>query len=201
MFAYCGNNPIINFDPTGHLYRWRLDPSEIKDMLKSAAQKTKSWSQQTKNELAKSGNGTYARGINFSLYGGAGFSIAVGYTLDRKGNIGLIFSANGGGGLPGASISRFDTITNAPDIYKLKGYAGQAGGSVAVGPFSIGTETEFFRDADTDEGYLGQTLNSGLGLSLPVPVEMHGGAGASQVVGFNIFDVIEDVCDTIIEWD
>lgn len=41
---------------------------------------------------------------------------------DRKGNVGIIVSANtGGGGTPSASLSKYKSKTNAPTIYHKKG--------------------------------------------------------------------------------
>ena len=40
---------------------------------------------------------------------------------DRKGNVGIIVSANTGGGTSSASLSKYKSKTNAPTIYHQKG--------------------------------------------------------------------------------
>ncbi len=40
---------------------------------------------------------------------------------DGKGNVGIIVSANTGGGTPSAPLSKYKSKTNAPTIYHQKG--------------------------------------------------------------------------------
>lgn len=51
-------------------------------------------------------------------------------TKDRKGNFGIIVSANTGGGTPSAPLSKYKSKTNAPTIYHQKGTSAQIGGSM-----------------------------------------------------------------------
>lgn len=53
-------------------------------------------------------------------------------TKDRKGNVGIIVSANTGGGTPSASLSKYKSKTNAPTIYHQKGTSAQIGGSIDI---------------------------------------------------------------------
>ena len=52
---------------------------------------------------------------------------------DRKGNVGIIVSANTRGGTLSASLSKYKSKTNAPTIYHQKGTSAQIGGSIDIG--------------------------------------------------------------------
>lgn len=52
-------------------------------------------------------------------------------TKDRKVNVGIIVSANTGGGTPSASLPKYKSKTNAPTIYH-KGTPAQIGGSIDI---------------------------------------------------------------------
>ena len=69
-------------------------------------------------------------------------------TKDRKGNVGIIVSANTGGGTPSASLSKYKSKTNAPTIYHQKGTSAQIGGSIDIGA-SLGLEYVVFPDSTT----------------------------------------------------
>lgn len=62
---------------------------------------------------------------------------------DRKGNVGIIVSANTGGGTLSASLSKYKSKTNAPTIYHQKGTSAQIGGSIDIGA-SLGLEYVVF---------------------------------------------------------
>lgn len=51
-------------------------------------------------------------------------------TKDKKGNVGIIVSANTGGGTPSALLSKCKSKTNAPTIYHQNGTSAQIGGSM-----------------------------------------------------------------------
>lgn len=74
---------------------------------------------------------------------------------DRKGNVGIIVSANTGGGTPSASLSKYKSKTNAPTIYHQKGTSAQIGGSIDIGA-SLGLEYVFFPDSTTNDVIKGQ---------------------------------------------
>ena len=71
---------------------------------------------------------------------------------DRKGNVGIIVSANTGGGSPSASLSKYKIKTNAPTIYHQKGTSAQIGGSIDIGA-SLGLEYVVFPDSTTKDVY------------------------------------------------
>lgn len=73
-------------------------------------------------------------------------------TKDRKGNVGIIVSANTGGGTPSASLSKYKSKTNAPTIYHQKGTSAQIGGSIDIGA-SLGLEYVVFPDSTTNDVY------------------------------------------------
>lgn len=64
-------------------------------------------------------------------------------TKDRKGNVGIIVSANTGGGTPSASLSKYKSKTNAPTINHQKGTSAQIGVSIDIGA-SLGLEYVVF---------------------------------------------------------
>ena len=64
-------------------------------------------------------------------------------TKDWKVNVGIIVSANTGGGTPSASLSKYKSKTNAPTIYHQKGTSAQIGGSIDIGT-SLGLEYVVF---------------------------------------------------------
>ena len=76
-------------------------------------------------------------------------------TKDRKGNVGIIVSANTGGGTPSASLSIYKSNTNAPTIYHQKGSSAQIGGSIDIGA-SLGLEYVVFPDSTTNMFIKGQ---------------------------------------------
>ena len=83
---------------------------------------------------------------------------------DRKGNVGIIVSANTRGGTLSASLSKYKSKTNAPTIYHQKGTSAQIGGSIDIGA-SLGLEYVVFPDSTTNMFIKGQ-------LFLPV-LEFH----------------------------
>lgn len=103
---------------------------------------------------------------------------------DRKGNVGIIVSANTGGGTPSASLSKYKSKTNAPTIYHQKGTSAQIGGSIDIGA-SLGLEYVVFPDSTTNDVYQGTTISTGFGVSC-IPAEIHGEIGYSWVYGFYI---------------
>ena len=73
-------------------------------------------------------------------------------TKDRKGNVGIIVSANTGEGTPSASLSIYKSNTNAPTIYHQKGTSAQIGGSIDIGA-SSGLKYVVFPDSTTNDVY------------------------------------------------
>lgn len=109
-------------------------------------------------------------------------------------------------GSPGASISRYKSITNAPSIDKLNGSGYQAGRSVAVPVKSVlialGSDFNIIPVKEKNKTYYGGTVTSGLGFGSP-DSEFHVKWGETITIPgtrFNIFDVAESVYNRIMEW-
>ena len=190
MFAYCLNNPINSSDPSGH---WI-----IKNAIKKVANKVSSVVRKIR-EKTSAINGTFQSGTTVSgavfVEGTASASIAI----DAKGNIGIAFSYGNGIGLPNGSISKFRTITNAPNINALNGESYQIGGSVDVSGVSVGAEYTTFNDIITPKQYSGICVSAGVGLP-NMPFEAHGDITDTKVKSFNVYDEIESACIKIMEW-
>lgn len=76
-------------------------------------------------------------------------------TKERKGNVGIIVSANTGGGTPSASLSKYKSKTNVLTIYYQKGTSAQIGGSIDI-EASLGLEYVVFPDSTTNDVFKGQ---------------------------------------------
>lgn len=110
--------------------------------------------------------------------------------VDNKGNLGFLVSG-GGGGMGGSSLSAVAIIqvTNAKDIYKLKGLSLQTGGSVGEG-LSVGIEHV------KGEGYHGVNFSFGIGGGL-TPGELHSIAEYASVKGASVEGIIDYVKNMI----
>lgn len=119
-------------------------------------------------------------------------------TTDTKGNVGIAVSGGVGGGSPSASVGVIQTATTAPDIYQQRGSSTQVGGSADIMGISIGIETSIFQNSDTLDTYYGGNLMAGIGA--PIPAELHGEVAYSYVNGINIYDAMENIYITIMDW-
>ena len=185
MFAYCGNNPIIHCDPSG--YWWNEFWEEVEERLKKK-----------KTEAQSNDDGTVTVGFTIAGAFGLGGSYSTGITLDRKGNIGMAGTFNGGSGFPSAGAGGFATITNAPDIFAQEGLGTAIGGSIGPGAISVGGEYNQLIDAKENVTYHGGTIAVTVGL-YPACFEWHGEAGYTRVLGYNVFDVMLNVVDHLHE--
>ena len=146
---------------------------------------------------------TYSKGINVSGTPGAFiFNLQAGISIDTKGNVAIQCSAGGGvtGGTPGASITAYQSVTNAPSIDKLEGPGYQIGGSVGVYSLAVGGDFNIIPDSALNTTYLGATTNVGFGTT---GGEFHvewGETATWNVTRFNIFDVAENIYIKIMEW-
>ena len=181
MFAYCGNNPIIRNDATG--YGW----SDIWNNVKN-------WLTGQKEKAASSSSGTCTFGITGSAAFGISGTVSLGVTFDQKGNLGLAATINGGGGFPTAGIGVFGSLSSAPNIYKQSGLGTSVGASGGPGVIAVGGDYNIMIDQEEDKVYHGGSINASVGL-YPTVVEVHGEAGYTGVIGFNVFDPLIAVSD------
>ena len=207
MFAYCGNNPVSREDPTGHSYcKVYFDSFSPFDtgLVNVAGCAGGGSGFVGGNCVTTSVNGTEpsqpkrtgttTRGFSFSATFIVGVCLDIGITYDKKGNIGFLFSYSIVSGSPSIGVSKFVTKTNAPDIYAQEGPGVATGGSASVmGTIaSVGLETSVIMDKDDlSAKYVGQTLSGGLGFG--PPGEYHASTGNTNVVGFNIWDVLSAI--------
>lgn len=126
--------------------------------------------------------------------------------MDTKGNVTIQASVGGGitGGDPGASITYYQSITNAPEIDVLNGEYYQVGGSIAtlIGsvPVAVGGDVMLVPYQKTNTEYFGLTGNVGLGTP---GKELHVEWGTTVTLPntqFNVYEVIKSVCLKIMEW-
>ena len=111
LFMYAANNPVNNSDPSGHWIIKNAIKWIAKNVVKPVAKKVQ-------KALSKV-NATYSRGINVSGSPSAfSFNLRAGVSIDTKGNVAIQGNFSGGvtGGSPGASITAYQTVTNAPNI-------------------------------------------------------------------------------------
>jgi hypothetical protein len=115
---------------------------------------------------SSSSGGTVGVGGTFTAGTGKAVSGTIMIIFDDNGNVGYLKSA-GGGGMGGSSISGsfIVQVTNAKDIYKLKGLSLQTGGSAGKGG-SIGIEYVI------GDGYKGVNFTFGVAGGLTV-AELH----------------------------
>lgn len=100
-------------------------------------------------------------------------------------------------------MSRYKSVTNAPNIYKLKGPSQQVGGSFGVPiygvPVSAGGDLILMRDDELNKNYFGYSKNVGLGTP---GGEMHIEWGETQTISgteFNVYDLIDKFFIKIME--
>lgn len=200
LFLYCFNNPINLSDSSGNWPQWFKNAAnwvnnKIIKPVKKLAQK-----------VFSKINGTYSTGYNVSgTLGGFSFNAQIGVSVDTKGNVAIQYSYGGGvtGGSAGGSVSRYKSVTNAPNIYKLKGPSQQVGGSFGVPiygvPVSAGGDLILMRDNELNKNYFGYSKNVGLGTS---GGEMHIEWGETQTISgteFDVYDLIDKFFIKIME--
>ncbi|HHW46456.1 MAG TPA: hypothetical protein GXX17_06040 [Clostridiales bacterium] len=150
---------------------------------------------------------TYSRGINVSGSPSAfSFNLQGGISIDTKGNVAIQGTFSGGvtGGSPGASITMYQTVTNASNIKNLEGSGYQIGGSVGVPvygvPLAVGGDFNIIPDTKLNKTYFGVTSNIGFGTS---GGEFHVEWGETVTwnqTQFNVFDVMQKIYIKIMEW-
>ena len=201
LFAYCFNNPLNMNDQTGNWPNW------IKNTVKWVAKNIVKPVVKTIQNVLSKVNATYSRGINVSGTPSAFiFNLQAGISMDTKGNIAVQGSFGGGvtAGSPGASITAYQSITNAPNIHKLEGSGYQIGGSIGIPvygvPLAAGGDFNIIPDSTLNTTYLGATANMGFGTpGGEIHVEW-GETATWNAIHFNIFDVAENIYIKIMEW-
>ena len=124
MFAYCGNNPVINYDPSGHCFH-RLDFWNDCDKCGG-----KTIHKKLENTKLVVSSGCFLS-INVCAFNIAG---TVESAIDLKGNIqlfrtiGFDVTTSGGFSISGGST---DTMLIAPDTSALSGDSTYFGGGVS----------------------------------------------------------------------
>lgn len=132
----------------------------------------------------KSSGGTVGVGVGATGGGGAVASGSMMVVVDTKGNVGVVESAGAGGmGGVGGSYGVVLQVTNAEDIYKLKGLSTQTGGSVGEG-LTAGLEYII------GDGYSGVNFSFGPGGGL-TPAELHSIAEYAEVQGRSVQDIVD----------
>ena len=203
LFAYCFNNPVNMDDQAGNWPKW------IKNTVKWVAKNIVKPVVKTVQKTLSKVDLTYSTGVNVSGTPSAWiFNGQIGVSMDTKGNVSIQASGGGGitGGDPGISITRYQSVTNAPNIDKLNDvyYQYQAGGSIAVPiegvPVAAGGDVMFMPDPELNTRYFGLTGNVGFGTP---GKEFHvewGKTGTLPHPQFNVYEVARSVYIKIMEW-
>ena len=186
MFAYSFNNPVNMFDPAGN---WPQFIDYIVELIEQVGNAII----YSLNEI----NYTSSSGVNVCVSPSIfTFNFQIGFSFDAKGNCAVQMAFSGGftTGTPGASISMYNTQTNAPSIYHLEGMGYQIGGTagVPVGtvPLMAGYDVEFIPDSNNNKVYTGNTRYVGVGTP---GLEGHVTWGVTYTIEstrFNIYDYI-----------
>lgn len=193
LFAYAANNPVNHSDPTG---RWIIKDA-IKWGVKNIVQPTVNFIQK---KLSKT-NGTFSTGLNFSGTPGIfSFNLQIGVSVDTSGNVAMQWSYAGGVTIssPAASVTAYQTITNAPSIDSLNGLGYQIGGSVSL-PATIGGDFLIIPSNEPGRNYYGITKNVGIGVPGGDFHVEWGGTATMNRTRFNAFDVANAIFIKIME--
>ena len=201
LFAYCFNNPVNMDDQAGNWPKW------IKNTVKWVAKNIVKPVVKTVQKTLSKVDLTYSTGVNVSGTPSAWiFNGQIGVSMDTKGNVAIQASGGGGitGGDPGISITRYQSVTNAPNIDKLNDAYYQVGGSIAVPiegvPVAAGGDVMFMPDPALNTGYFGLTGNVGFGTP---GKEFHVEWGTTVTLPytqFNVYEVVRSVYIKIMEW-
>ena len=197
QFAYCFNNPVNLSDETGNWPEW------IKNAAKWTTKNIAKPIVNTAKKLLSKIDRTYSKGYNITLTPSAViFSFQGGVSIDTKGNVAIQGSFTGGftGGSPSASFTTYDTITNAPNIDKLNGFGCNIGGSIGAYGLTGGAEINIIPDDIRNKTYWGRTTSIGAGVPGGEAHVEFGNTGTINKTTFNIFDVVNNFFDDIMEW-
>ena len=195
MYIYCENNPANAFDPDGKFLK-EFIKKYIEIIVKPSINITK--------ELLSNVDLTLTSGLSGmvgSLFGVADAQIGV--SVDTKGNVGFQFSfALGFTLVPStASVTAFNSFTNAKEISYLSGPFIQEGGSYGfpIGYFPASAGIDITHASHKNEDVFGLTGSFGAGSPGP-DAHFLTGVATKPMLTFNIFDEIINWCNTVIEW-
>ena len=153
---------------------------------------------------------TYSYGLNISaslLF--CQFEGQIGFAMDTKGNIAI--QATGASNVTtsptlSVSISRYDSVTNAPTVNDLNGPSYQLGGSFTFPVEGVnlvgGTDLNVIPN-DSNSYYYGLTTCTGLALVGTPGLEGHLGQSITETIPYsqiNVFDITDYIYNRIMEW-
>ncbi|MBN2138452.1 MAG: RHS repeat-associated core domain-containing protein [Sedimentisphaerales bacterium] len=123
----------------------------------------------------------------------------MGFVFDDKGNMGFITTLGWGGGTPAASFGGTIGLTNADNIFSLRGWGGAAGAGGTI-PFPLPSGGNFIFGGEGKDKYVGFEVN--FGWTLAPLIEMHAQATYTTVKPLlNIYgarDKLENLLDTMM---
>ncbi len=130
---------------------------------------------------------TDARGTELGAGAGKAISVSLMTVANTEGNIGIMVGL-GFGGMSGvsASATRAVQVTNAKNIYELRGWSTQVGASGGAGVYTIGG------NAILSPSYKGGQINYGAGKGLTA-AEIHMLQQFSFFTGFNLKTLIKNI--------
>lgn len=185
MYAYAGNNPVMNIDPDGYLWNgltvmynnWSDTLLRVIDCL-------------TPDTISM---GLFLSGYfpifsHFGFGGSVGGSISFMISLDKKGNIGIQHTSAIGVGTPSVGVGFSVMRSNAPTIFDLNGYGGTIGASFGSGPLFAGADLTVMSG---DQHYFAETRYGGIGVKIPLPGVIHTAvSGTGTFWSINLYDYI-----------
>ena len=154
----------------------------------------------SKIDLTKSNGFTFSASPSFWT-----FSVQFGYSIDTKGNVAAQWTISAGltTGTPSASLGFYNTFTNASSIYQLEGMGVQIGGSTGIiidgFPLYLSDDINIIPDSEAKKMYFGLTQCAGVGTP---GEELHVEWGNTRTIKqtqFNIFRVMDELCQRMLE--